>query len=97
MPSNVIVIAELKNNFNNSPIFAAIEQQLFVLETAPKSPVLLMMKQLSYCMVYACLLLLGLWFSLYSLGGAVASCLERSSQDRAVLVRALAGDIAFCS
>ena len=33
----------------------------------------------------------------FDLGGAVASWLVRSSPDRVVLVRALAGDIVLCS
>ena len=35
--------------------------------------------------------------NLYFVGGAVASWLVRSSPDRAVRVRALAGDIVLCS
>ena len=38
----------------------------------------------------------GYWEQIFRVGGAVASWLVRSTPDRAVLVRALAGDIVLC-
>ena len=47
-----------------------------------------------------CLRQINIFMNLYStvfiVGGAVASCLVRSSADQAVWVRALAGDIVLC-